>query len=133
MPDSFTAADVAVVLDLDHGRPADLQIRLTSPDGRRVTLVDRSPASLSQATFRPAALAGASARGVWVLEIFDLAAGVSGTLWQASLSLWRELVAQPQRPARRHATSSAMRATLASAWSMIDVQRRADLLRRRRS
>jgi serine protease len=87
IPDNFTAADVTVALDLDHGRPADLQVRLTAPDGRRATLVDRSSASLSQAAFRPISLYGASARGVWVLEIFDLAPGVSGTLWQASLSM----------------------------------------------
>ncbi len=104
-------SDLAVTLDAVHGRVSDLSVRLTAPDGRRVTLLNRrgaQGANLSSTTFRDggAPLAGATApfagsyrpeqslslfngmgaRGLWVLELFDLVAGVGGTLRQASLS-----------------------------------------------
>lgn len=87
----LTVAGLAVRLDAAHARTSDLSIRLTSPAGRKVTLFNRrSGANLSGVTFadagpvRPeqplAAFDGANARGVWVLEIFDLADGADGTL-----------------------------------------------------
>jgi len=111
VPSKQVISDLAVSLEVTHGRVSDLSIRLTAPDGRRVTLFNRrgaQGANMSSTTFRDggATLAdaaapfagtyrpeqplslfnGMSARGVWVLEVFDLAAGVSGTLKQASLS-----------------------------------------------
>ena len=108
---SQAVSDLAVALDVTHGRVSDLSIRLTAPDGRKVTLFNRrggqganltgttfrdggaalaTAAAPFSATFRPeqplSQLNGMSARGVWVLEVFDLAAGVSGTLNRASLS-----------------------------------------------
>ncbi len=109
--DSQLVSNLAVTLDAVHGRVSDLSIRLTAPDGRKVTLFNRRGAqgsNLRNTTFRDAAAAlaggsapfsgsyrpeqplstfdGANARGLWVLEIFDLVAGVSGTLTRASLS-----------------------------------------------
>ncbi len=106
-----TVRDLAVTLDAAHGRVSDLSVRLTAPDGRKVTLFNRRGAlgaNLTGTTFRDGAAAlataaapfvgsyrpeqplslfnGMNARGVWVVEIFDLAAGVSGTLNRASLS-----------------------------------------------
>ncbi|MFO0849392.1 MAG: S8 family serine peptidase [Gemmataceae bacterium] len=96
VPDTFTITGLSVQLNLTHARTSDLQIRLTAPDGRRVVLFNRgSGASLTNALFtdagavRPeqplAGLLGTSARGKWVLEIFDLAAGATGTLSGVSL------------------------------------------------
>jgi subtilisin family serine protease/subtilisin-like proprotein convertase family protein len=108
---SQIVSNLAVTLDAVHGRVGDLSIRLTAPDGRKVTLFNRRGAqgsNLSNTTFRDGSTAlaggsapfggsyrpeqplstfdGANARGIWVLEIFDLVAGVSGTLTRASLS-----------------------------------------------
>ena len=92
----LTVAGLAVRLDATHVRTADLEIRLTAPTGAKVTLFKRrGGANLAGVTFadagplRPeqplAALNGANARGVWVLEIFDLADGATGTLRAVAL------------------------------------------------
>ncbi len=109
---AVTVRDVAVQLSVQHARVSDLSIRLTAPDGRKFTLFNRrggAGANLAGTTFtdsatatlastaapfagavRPeqslAALNGASGRGLWVLEVFDLGAGVSGTLTGVTVS-----------------------------------------------
>ena len=109
---AVTARDVSVQLSVQHARVSDLSIRLTAPDGRKFTLFNRrggAGANLDGTTFtdsaaatlataaapfagavRPeqslATLNGASGRGLWVVEVFDLGAGVSGTLTGVTLS-----------------------------------------------
>ena len=104
--------DVAVQLSVQHARVGDLSIRLTAPDGRKFTLFNRrggagadlagtiftdsatatlaSTAAPFAGAVRPeqslAALNGSSGRGLWVVEVFDLGAGVSGTLTGVTLS-----------------------------------------------
>jgi subtilisin family serine protease len=96
--DATAVADVRVNLTLSHPRTGDLQIRLVSPDGRRVVLFNRrAGANLTNVTFGDAAgltrpeqvlspLNGVSARGTWTLEIFDVVAGSAGRVTAASLS-----------------------------------------------
>jgi subtilisin-like proprotein convertase family protein len=88
--------NLTVFLKLAHGRSGDLSIRLTAPDGRKVTLFNRSGGiNLSSATFGDAGpvrpvqslsqLNGLSARGLWVVEVFDLGGTARGTLSAVSL------------------------------------------------
>jgi subtilisin family serine protease/subtilisin-like proprotein convertase family protein len=102
--DDFRVADVAVQLRVTHGRTSDLSIRLVAPDGRAVTLFnrrgpganlaatfdDRSAAGLASAaapfpgTYRPeqplGLFRGMNARGVWSVQVFDLADGATGSV-----------------------------------------------------
>ncbi|MFN7874938.1 MAG: S8 family serine peptidase [Pirellula sp.] len=95
IPDSFTIADLNVNLSIDHTYVSDLRIRLVSPDGTSVQLVNRrggssdnirvlfddeTTASISSATtlngsFRAernlSAFDGRNASGRWRLEIVD--------------------------------------------------------------
>jgi len=109
--DNITVTDLNVLVNLTHGRLGDLNFRIVAPDGRAVTLFNRrggSGANLNltfddQATlglasgtapftgsYRPEQLLslfnGMNARGVWSLQIFDLAAGFTGTVNSVSLS-----------------------------------------------
>jgi hypothetical protein len=85
--DATAVGDIRMTVDLSHTRTSDLQIRLTAPDGRRVVLFNRvGGAALGGVTFSTAAFAGASAKGEWVLEVFDVVSGQSGTLRSAALS-----------------------------------------------
>ena len=107
--DAFNVSNLTVNLDVAHARMADLQIRLRAPDGRTVILYNRRSLSLSGITFDDAAanvlsansltrgasvrpeevlagFGGRAARGTWTLEIFDLFAGNTGTVRNASLS-----------------------------------------------
>ena len=107
--DAFSVSDLAVNLDLAHGRMTDLHIRLRSPDGRTVDLFNRRSLTLAGISFDDAAatslasnslsagvkvrpeqalsgFAGKAAKGTWTLEIFDLFAGQTGTVKSASLS-----------------------------------------------
>ena len=95
------AAGLAVELGLTHGRPADLLVRLTSPAGGQVILTDRCAIqclgmvstvftdAITKGRTRPRqpliSLSRGSARGTWILEIFDLGAGEAGTLTAAAL------------------------------------------------
>jgi subtilisin-like proprotein convertase family protein len=84
--DDKTVIDVQVTVDVTHARTSDLQIRLTGPDGRRVVLFNRKAgANLAGATFTTGAFAGLRAKGEWVLEIFDVVTGESGTVRSVGL------------------------------------------------
>jgi len=109
--DDIRVSDLRLTLNISHARPADLYIRLVAPDGRRIVVFNRRPLSLANVTFDDAAgkkldtvtalsggagvkpeqaltaFDGASARGTWTVEIFDLFAGSSGTVRGASLSV----------------------------------------------
>lgn len=108
--DTTTISDLKLTLNITHARTYDLSIRLVAPDGRSVTLFNRrsgvnltgvtfedsSSRTLSSVTsgftgsFKPeqalSLFNGMSARGVWSLQIFDLADGVTGSITSASLS-----------------------------------------------
>ncbi len=109
--DNFRVADLDVRLRISHGRTADLSIRIVAPDGRAVTLFNRrgpganlagtvfddgSPNRLAAAagpfagSYRPeqslALFNGMNARGVWSVQVFDLADGVTGSVGEVLLS-----------------------------------------------
>jgi subtilisin family serine protease len=97
VPDSFTIADLNVNLSINHTHVSDLRVRLISPDGTSVQLVNRrggssdnirvtfddeattniSNAATLSGTFRPertlSAFDGKNASGRWRLEIVDSA------------------------------------------------------------
>ena len=103
--------DITLSLNISHARTTDLNMRLIAPDGRVVTLFNRRAGSnLTNTTFDDKAtktlaqasgpftgsvkpeqalglFAGANTQGLWVLQIFDLADGTSGTLNSATLSI----------------------------------------------
>ena len=109
--DAITVSDLRLTLDLSHARTTDLYIRLMAPDGRKVVVFNRRTLGLGNVTFddtatravatatalpngsavRPeqalSAFAGLSAKGTWTVEIFDLFAGATGTVRNASLSV----------------------------------------------
>ncbi|MGL6073782.1 MAG: S8 family serine peptidase [Fimbriiglobus sp.] len=107
--ENFNINQLGLTLDLTHARTSDLSIRLTAPTGERFTLFNRrGGTNLSNTTFtdngmslasarapfqgavRPeqsmSPMVGRNARGVWVVEIFDVAEGVAGTLNLARLN-----------------------------------------------
>jgi serine protease len=107
--EDFTISSLSVALDASYARLSDLQIRLTAPNGQKVILLNRRSGSNLTATnftdggsalattaapyrgnIQPEqsliAFSGRQARGLWVLEIFNLGDGVSGTLNAASLN-----------------------------------------------
>jgi len=110
--DSFTITDLNVLANLSHGRTWDLSIRIVAPDGRAVTLFnrrggnganltntvfdDQASTSIATATapfsgsYKPEQLLsifnGMNARGLWSIQIFDLAAGVTGAVNSLTLS-----------------------------------------------
>ena len=94
--------DTTLALNLNHPRTGDLSIRLTAPDGRRVTLAHRGNVAAAT-TFADRGgtkplqaldgFQGVNARGIWVLEIFDLGDGAAGTLTGAALSFARPGIA----------------------------------------
>lgn len=86
VPDDKTVIDVQVTVDLTHARSSDLQIRLTGPNGQRAVLFNRKAgANLAGATFTTGAFAGLTSQGEWVLEIFDVVTGESGTVRSVGL------------------------------------------------
>ncbi|MCB2054678.1 MAG: proprotein convertase P-domain-containing protein [Geminicoccaceae bacterium] len=118
-----SASDVVVQLDIDHTWTNDLVIRLTSPAGTSVVLVEREGGSRDdfrntifradaatpiagasapfRGTFRPegdlAALDGGPAEGDWVLEVDDRAPRDGGALNRWSLSFEDGATASPFR------------------------------------
>ena len=107
---TFRIADLDVHIDLQHGRTSDLSIRLIAPTGEMITLFnrrsgadlrgtifdDQAMTSLRDAAapftgrFRPeqalSQLEGKSAAGIWLLDIFDVATGVTGQVNGVTLS-----------------------------------------------
>lgn len=86
---------VVVALSIDHPRPADLHIALTSPDGRRVALpIDRAGVRDGEFVFDERRVAGLRAfrgeptLGTWLLEIEDRENGQTGFFggWTLSAS-----------------------------------------------
>ena len=94
--EDFRVADLDVQLTITHARTQDLNIRIVAPDGRSVTLFNRRGTGLANAVFddtgavRPdqvlALFNGMSARGVWSVQVFDLADGVVGSVNSVRLS-----------------------------------------------
>ena len=110
--DNITITDLNVLVNLTHGRTWDLNIRIIAPDGRAVTLFNRrggnganlantlfdDQASTGIATaaapfagsYKPEQLLslfnGMNARGLWSIQIFDLAIGFTGTVNAVTLS-----------------------------------------------
>jgi subtilisin family serine protease len=81
-----TVGTVRLTVDLTHARTSDLQLRLTSPDGRKAVLFNRTAgANLAGATFSSTAFAGLRAKGTWTLEIFDVVSGATGTVRSVGL------------------------------------------------
>ena len=88
--DDGTIQSLRISVDIEHTYIGDLLVRVTAPDGRRAELHSRSGAGTHNLvktydeTSAPglAALRGAAIRGVWSLEITDLAAADQGKLRQ---------------------------------------------------
>jgi subtilisin-like proprotein convertase family protein len=112
--EDLAISSVSLGLDLSYARMGDIQLRLTSPTGQRVTLFNRrgsSSANLTGTTFidggtslaaaaapyrgniQPeqslSAFRGVRSRGVWILEIFSFNNTITGTLNSATLRLAR--------------------------------------------
>jgi subtilisin-like proprotein convertase family protein len=145
--DATTIESLSVELSINHTYASDLRVRLISPTGTAVTLVNRRGGStdnlrLTLADSANRALAGGSsaltgsyraeqslstfrgqnARGRWTLEIVDLATADSGVLNSAKLHI--------TSTATSRTTSSASHgsAFYAAIWQMMD-----NLLRRHNS
>jgi subtilisin-like proprotein convertase family protein len=86
-----------VAVSIAHPRPSDLNVRLVAPDGRAVTLFNRQGGvDLTRATFAVPAgtFAGASGRGLWSVQVFDLAAGATGVVNGVSLTVTPQAAGQ---------------------------------------
>ena len=73
------SSETGIVVSLAHGRPADLRLQLTAPDGRRYNLPIREGRDIRNLRYvgdfseRPAS-------GTWTLWVTDQVAGVTGQL-----------------------------------------------------
>jgi len=68
---------------INHPRPSDLTVTLTSPSGRRATLFDRAPVTGPRLELDDILLedfAGENPQGLWRLVLVDSQAGETGTL-----------------------------------------------------
>jgi subtilisin-like proprotein convertase family protein len=91
--DSEPIESVALVLDAQHGNPADLTVTLEPPSAAPITLhplPDRGssvlPTRFDQATVAAlAAVAGAAAAGSWVVTLADHGVGNAGSVHACSL------------------------------------------------
>ncbi|MSO77054.1 MAG: furin, partial [Alphaproteobacteria bacterium] len=80
---------VLVDLAIDHGRPSDLTVSLTSPSGTRALLVDRpSDGTGGGIRFELSAnnFWGEDATGAWTLAVADRVGGTAGTLQSWTLT-----------------------------------------------
>lgn len=145
--DSVDIGSLNVELSINHSYISDLRVRLISPTGTAVTLVNRrggntgnlrlSLSDSAQATlatqnsllagdFRPeqalSAFRGQNARGRWTVEIIDLATADSGILNSARINI------SPSTSVRSALTTPGDQktATQSTFWGVIDL-----LLRRR--
>ena len=88
--DDGVISSLSVSADIEHTYIGDLEVRLVAPDGRRIDLHKRAGSNTRNlnrswdGTQVPAlgTLAGLSIRGVWGLEVVDLASIDSGKLRQ---------------------------------------------------
>jgi subtilisin-like proprotein convertase family protein len=120
--DQATIENLEVHIDIDHTWTGDLRIKLYSPDGTEVILVDRTGGSRDdfrntifradaqtsirdgrppfRGTFRPKgdlqAFRGKAAQGSWTLEVEDLARQDGGALNRWSLEFDTDVI--PQSP-----------------------------------
>ncbi len=110
--DSLTVGDLNLEISIDHAYVGDLRVRLRSPDGTWVTLVQRrggssdnlrvtfddeatssiaTPRSQLIGVYRPerslSAFDGKSAKGTWILEVTDNAYMDTGTFQRATLQV----------------------------------------------
>lgn len=103
--DTATIARVAVSMKIEHTYIGDLQVILTTPDGKTATLSNREGASThnldrtysSQDTPALAALIGGQAKGNWTLTVADLALQDTGILRHWALDLNASVAKQPAR------------------------------------
>ncbi len=103
--DTATIARLAVSLNIEHTYIGDLQVILTTPEGKTATLSNREGASThdlertysSQNTTALAALIGGQAKGNWTLKVADLAERDTGTLRHWALDLNASIAKQPAR------------------------------------
>ena len=103
--DTAVIARLAVSLNIEHTYIGDLQVILTTPDGKTATLSDREGASThnldktytSQDMPALAALIGGQAKGNWTLKVADIAQRDTGTLHHWSLDLNPSQVKEPVR------------------------------------
>jgi len=81
VPDTLTAASVAVELNVTHTWVGDLKVVLEH-GGTEVTLWDRAGGSAHDIhqTFTPEQFNGAAAAGAWTLRLYDLASRDTGRL-----------------------------------------------------
>ena len=88
--DDGVISNLAVSVDIEHTYIGDLEVRLIAPDGRRIDLHKRAGSNTrnlvrswdaTQVTSL-GTLAGLPIRGVWGLEVVDLASADSGKLRQ---------------------------------------------------
>jgi subtilisin-like proprotein convertase family protein len=89
MPTTLTSVKISV--NLTHTYQGDLQMTLTSPAGRSVTLHDRSGGSADNILITDLDLstsfAGTTANGTWSLSVRDVDGGDVGTLNSVNLTL----------------------------------------------
>jgi serine protease len=88
-----TLGVLSLSLTIDHPRPADLVVSLTSPNGQTVTLSDRSTFastttwSSTDANTPLSAFNNSDAGGRWTLKLTDRVRGQAGRVLAASLSI----------------------------------------------
>jgi len=103
--ETATIARLMVSLNIEHPYIGDLQVILTTPEGKTATLSNRDGASMhnldktytSQDTPVVAALIGGQAKGNWTLKVADLAARDTGTLRHWSMDLNPSVATEPAR------------------------------------
>lgn len=124
IPDDGSISSLSVSVDIEHTYIGDLEVRLIAPDGRRIDLHKRAGSNTrnlvrswdSSQIAALGTLAGLPIRGVWGLEVVDVASADSGKLRQwridaevaRSASIRREVLAQTAIPDSQPAGVSSM-------------------------
>lgn len=144
--DSRTIASMSVELSVNHTYVSDLRVRLISPTGTAVTLVNRrggssdnmrltlsdsassSIASVSgvlTGTFRAeqalSAFAGQNTKGRWTIEITDFATADSGTLNSAKLIVTPSTTTSSSAINSGSQSQGSSSAAMGALWQLMDV------------
>lgn len=144
--DSKTIASLSVELSVNHTYVSDLRVRLISPTGTAVTLVNRrggssdimrltlsdsassSIASVSgvlTGTFRTeqalSAFAGQNTKGRWTIEITDFATADSGTLNSAKLIVTPSTTTSSSAINSGSQSQGSSSAAMGALWQLMDV------------
>lgn len=102
-----TVAGVDVVVGINHGRFADLEVRLVHPGGNEVLLRDNSDAGGNgnrALRFSTAAFDDTQAAGTWSVRVTDTVPGTGGTITDVQLAV--HLANGPDQVARSAAYTS---------------------------